>query len=308
MRLYPAQQIAHDQKYDEAYGQRDAQGQRVGRPFGLATVFQQEVQAAEQGGQNREQGENDHDFHAAIIKMRRGRVFRPQMLAWALLLCGLLLFGTLGRWQVQRGQAKAEIISQRAAALQQPARTLGAGLAPGAADEGAHLRVPGGCLVDRQLLLDNQIADGRVGYRVWTPLDRGADQPLVLVDRGWVAGSPHRERLPELDERNMPPAAVGIWRSLPQPGLRLDSPACDSREWPRRVNYPDQIELECILGRPLAPGLLLLDSDVGGGFRRAWTELGIPPERHYGYALQWFALAAAALGLFLTLNWKPRDD
>ena len=49
-------------------------------------------------------------------------------------------------------------------------------------------------------------------------------------------------------------------------------------------------------------GLLLLDENAAGGFPRDWHSLGLPPSRHYGYAVQWFALAAALTVIFIGMN------
>ena len=51
-------------------------------------------------------------------------------------------------------------------------------------------------------------------------------------------------------------------------------------------------------------GMLQLDADADHGFIREWSDLGIPPSRHYGYAVQWGALALTALILYLLLNLK----
>ena len=39
-------------------------------------------------------------------------------------------------------------------------------------------------------------------------------------------------------------------------------------------------------------------------FLREWTPQILPPERHQGYALQWFTFALAALVIFLVLHWR----
>ncbi|MCD6062003.1 MAG: hypothetical protein K0S16_2314, partial [Moraxellaceae bacterium] len=41
------------------------------------------------------------------------------------------------------------------------------------------------------------------------------------------------------------------------------------------------------------------------GFVRDWSpsaRLGIPPEKHYAYAFQWFSLAAAVLVVLIAVN------
>jgi surfeit locus 1 family protein len=56
----------------------------------------------------------------------------------------------------------------------------------------------------------------------------------------------------------------------------------------------------------LAP-VLLMDADSGPGYLRDWHPPGLPPERHYAYAVQWWAFALLALGLLVGLNLKRRD-
>ena len=93
-------------------------------------------------------------------------------------------------------------------------------------------------------------------------------------------------------------------RALPQPGLRLEGTVnCpEPKAFPALVLYPTGEDLECLLARPVIGGLLLLDPDAPGGFVREWTDFGFPPTRHYGYAAQWFALALAAVAIFVGVN------
>src|SRR5690606_22816052 len=48
------------------------------------------------------------------------------------------------------------------------------------------LSASGRYLADRQFLIDNMILDGRVGYFVITPFQFSRDEPLLLVNRGWL--------------------------------------------------------------------------------------------------------------------------
>lgn len=232
--------------------------------------------------------------------------FDPPPWAWVVALPALGLLLWLGTWQVQRGQAKENMLAERAAARQAEPRALPAGNPASA--YGDTVRVRGRYLVERQLLLDNQVRQGRVGYRVWTPL-RLDDGRLVLVDRGWV---PMRRDRSDPARPAAPDGAVtvhGIWRPLPEPGLRLAAPdACAQSGWPRVLNYPNHAQVACQFPQAtVVNGLLLLAEDAAGGFPRDWDDAGLPPMRHYGYAVQWYALALALLALFVILN-TERDD
>jgi cytochrome oxidase assembly protein ShyY1 len=63
-------------------------------------------------------------------------------------------------------------------------------------------------------------------------------------------------------------------------------------------------ELAAALGRDLAPRQVLLDSGVPDGYVREWTVPGTTPDRHLGYAVQWFALAALAGAIWLVLGFR----
>jgi len=234
----------------------------------------------------------------------RGLRFRPPFWAWLLAAWALFLFGTLGMWQLHRGEFKAQWRAQIAA--QPPAPVPLAASLPAPPEPALeHAVAEGRYESGRTLLQDGQSHDGRPGYHVWTPL-RLATGGLAIVDRGWI---PLATQAAPLADVTTPPGAVrvrGYWRTLPKPGLRVGADkACEpAREFPAFVLYPTAADLRCALGEPVLDGLLLLDPAESGGFVRAWADAGLPPERHYAYAAQWFALGATAAILFVVLNLK----
>jgi surfeit locus 1 family protein len=60
-------------------------------------------------------------------------------------------------------------------------------------------------------------------------------------------------------------------------------------------------ELHRALERRLFPRILLLDADQADGFVRDWKPSTFPPERHFGYAVTWFSLAATVAIVALVL-------
>ncbi len=92
---------------------------------------------------------------------------------------------------------------------------------------------------------------------------------------------------------------------LPVAGLAAGrQPPANEGPWPRLTSFPQHAELEASLGTSLLPPVLLLDPDSGAGYLREWRPPGLAPERHFGYAMQWWMFAAAALVLFVVLNRK----
>lgn len=232
--------------------------------------------------------------------------FRPPFWAWLLTLAGIVAMGQLGLWQLHRGQAKQALQQAFLDADAATAQPLGAD-EPAAAEAVRKRVVDGEYLADRQLLLDNQTLERRPGYHAWTPLRRD-DGTLVLVDRGWLPADPDRRRLPALPAPAGRQRVTGFWRPLPRPGLQRPPEPCRADDFPRVVQYPRAEDLACHYpGARVAAGLLLLAPQDPGGFERRWQfALEVPPEKHYGYALQWFAFALTALILFIKLNLKRR--
>lgn len=236
--------------------------------------------------------------------------FRPPW--WAILgtVIGCVITIRLGLWQWHRGLAREALDAQYLSAE----ATAPIGLevdspVPEGADATlatARGRYDGA----RQLLLDNQVSDRTPGYHVLTPI-RLASGGIALINRGWVAQNPDRRVFPSLPVPDGDVEISGLWRSLPQPALRLEIDNCAVADapWPRIVGYPTAADLRCLYGPDTASGMLLLDPQMPDGFLRDWTQADrrFPPQRHYGYAAQWFAFAATLLAIFLKLNLKRRS-
>jgi cytochrome oxidase assembly protein ShyY1 len=228
-------------------------------------------------------------------------MIRAPLWAWILTAAAVALFVSLGMWQVRRGLAKEGLQANLADRSAQPV-ILSAALGPPQGLQLHRAQATGRYLADRQLLQDGQSHQHRPGYHVWTPLLL-PDESAVMVDRGWVPAD--RSGF----DGTAPEGVItvtGFWRALPEPGIRLaQTRNCTAAtQFPAIVLYPTPAEVECLMQRPVVGGLLLLDPEVPGGFVREWTDFGFPPQRHYGYAFQWFALALAAIGVFVAVNRK----
>lgn len=232
--------------------------------------------------------------------LRPVRRFRPPL--WAAALTAVLFAGmvALGIWQLDRAEEKQRMLSDFAAAEEMPAEALAAP-APAAGPTPRRVRVTGRYDDDTQLLLDNQLREGRAGLRVWTPLQRSGGG-VILVDRGWIP-DPGRGTLPDVTVADGARGLTGIWRPLPEAGIAVDNALCDDTGL-QRAQYPSHAQLACRFDAPLARGLLLLDAGENDGFSRQWQPQHLEPRVHWGYALQWFAFAAALLVIFFVVNRK----
>lgn len=232
------------------------------------------------------------------------RGFRPPLWAWVITPLAMALMIALGLWQLDRAAQKQQMKAEFASASQVAPEAL-AVPAPAATPAPAHVRVQGRFLPEKQFLLDSQIREGEAGVRVWTALQR-AGGDIILVDRGWVA-DPGRGAVPPISVQADLRTLDGLWRPLPQAGMTVANRLCgpEVASTPR-VQYPTHAQLTCVFEDRLADGLLLLNADEPDGFRRDWAPDHLKPEVHWGYAVQWFAFALAALVIFVVVNWKKR--
>ncbi len=232
----------------------------------------------------------------------------PVWAGWALALLVIAVFCSLGGWQLDRAR-------QKQALLQTTARVLGERRAQPlhtaedvsqrrayawTAGEGRFVHAPA-------VLLDNQNRQGRPGVRVYRMFQpEGSQQPL-LIELGWLPLPGDRTlpaiALPEGVQRVRgllaPPPSGGLARALAsrQPDGNVLATALDAPALPTLLGV-----------RALPPRVLKLDPALPLGYARDLDILPntLSPERHLGYAVQWFGLALAVLATALVVTWRTR--
>lgn len=211
-----------------------------------------------------------------------------------------LLFIALGSWQLQRRAEKQTILSLADARSQEVLLQL-----PDARafDEyrytGIQLVVQ--YLPERQFLLDNQVRGGRAGFNVLTPAQLANDERLVLVDRGWMPMPADRQPTANFRIDALTQEIAGYLYTPFGEGMRLGPVDNNRLDWPRLIQYLDFEQLSQRLDTPLTPVVIRLAEDQDDGFRREWPVVGVSPDRHLAYAVQWYGLAVAGGVIFLLL-------
>ena len=157
----------------------------------------------------------------------------------------------------------------------------------------------------RQFLLENIIINGRLGYYVLTPLVLGDDEPVLMVNRGWLerSGQPLDAAAIAVTESRI--TMRGRVGSLPRAGYRMGEAITPGSDWPLYAVYPTLEELSAALGSDVQPFVLLLDPQEQHGFFRHWVPEEMGPGRHFAYSLQWFAMGLV-LAALLVWNYRKR--
>ncbi|HEX4481417.1 MAG TPA: SURF1 family protein [Rudaea sp.] len=233
---------------------------------------------------------------------------RPSLFACVLTLVGVVIFCTLGIWQLQRKAEKEKFLTAFAEAPKSAPVELST--VKDIADDTRypHVHAVGHFIADRGYLFDEQFHAGEPGVRVIAVFDTGGDRPL-LVDRGWIAWNHAPGTQPSVPPLASQTDITGIYAPYPGGGIRVGgNPLPSQTTWPKLTLHLDPAEISADLGKRVLPRILLSDPDASSGFVREWTPNVMPPERHAAYAFQWFALAVAAFAILIARHWRKVDN
>lgn len=224
-----------------------------------------------------------------------------------LLLLPLLL--SLGFWQMSRAVDKQAMVEKRAAGELAAPLDLSRLSALNESDRYRLATVRGRYSDAQQWLLDNRVFRGQAGYHVFTPfIVDGGTAPRLLVNRGWVSVGETREFLPLLP---VPTGTVELQGRLDSPasvGIVMGEPPVASVEDRVRLQSLDIAALRAARSLPLLEYALVVDEGQPGGLQYDWSPVPqMGPEKHLGYAVQWFGLAVALTIIYIGVNTR-RDS
>ena len=213
------------------------------------------------------------------------------------------IFTGLGLWQLARAEQKKLLLNAFAEGTKQvPTLTL--------ATTHSDLRfyraqLTGQFFEPYTFLLDNKTFHGQIGYEIYSLFKADGLDTLILIDRGFIPLGLRRDVLPIIRTPqhtvtltgmlNLPPSYVALGDM--RESLRIN--------WPLRLEFINTTAIAALIHQPIFPYVLTLKSGDPAAYAIEWKPVIMGPERHRGYALQWFALALTLLILFVALN---RED
>lgn len=228
------------------------------------------------------------------------------LFGWGLACLAIVAFTSLGSWQYARQHQKQAMLDESAQVLaRRDAQPLAAAASPAAAEGYAWAAGNGTWAHAPAVLLDNQQRNGRVGVRVYRLFNPAAGEPL-LVELGWLP-IPADRSIPAIDAPP-PPPLEGLL--LPPPSAGLAPAAIQEQDDGSLLLMA--LDMEAVATaleiERIAPRVLRLDPDTPGGYARDLDILPntLPPERHLGYAVQWYGLALTVLVTALILTFRRR--
>ncbi|NIF28094.1 SURF1 family protein [Pantoea sp. Tr-811] len=232
------------------------------------------------------------------------RPFRPGWIPTLLVLALLPGLIALGCWQLGRADEKRALLTTYAEREVEP--PVATSQLPQTQDPAyRRVRLFGRFDAEHSILLDNSMRDGQAGVELLQPFHDQASGLWLLVNRGW---------LPWPDRR------VPVTFTTPDQALALDAtvyvapgktfqlhPDPVGGQWPHLLTAVDPATLWQQLDREGFAHELRLEPGAAS-YRLGWPIVALGPEKHLGYAVQWFALATALVLLYLYFGWHHKKE
>lgn len=232
----------------------------------------------------------------------RGRGFPVGLtIATAIALAILLALGT---WQLQRLRWKEDLLAKIAALQAAPAKPAGPvlhGVDQGADADFTRVKVICPGLAKAPFVELYSVREGDAGSRLISACRLDGERS-ILVDRGFVLDTVSAR--PPVDAADVTPIEiVGVLRK-PEAGNSFTPPNTPQRWYTR-----DVAAMAAALKAPRPAPLFLMAETATNPEWKALVPAPIPAvisNRHLEYALTWYGLAAALLGVYAAMLFKRR--
>ena len=235
--------------------------------------------------------------------MSSRRRFRQGLVPSIVAVLGIAVTVAAGVWQISRADEKERRQAQLEALRREPPVTVPAS----ALAEGdllyRRVRVVGYFAPEHTVYLDNRLRRGVPGFEIVTPFRIGDSERFVAVNRGWIAGNPRRDTLPEVRTPAGPLTVEGTVVPA-QRVYQFEHAGPEGKVW---LSFSvDRMRKES--GLDLQPLLVQQESAQDDGLERVWERPDSGRDKHLAYAFQWFALAFVMLVSYVLLGFRHQPS
>lgn len=231
------------------------------------------------------------------------------------LLCVVIMFG-LGIWQLERKAEKDIRLAQiNERQSNRPYKLFELLLEQTISNKDADIQdfpvsFSGTAQMDSLFFIDNKIVSGKTGYQLVVPVMTIAGD-IVLTNFGWLRGNVRRGQLPSLTSQvtalfsNQSQQFTGVV-SYPSINTMVSETNIAFGEFPALLQQIDIRQIKqhltatgFLTSGKLFPFVVNLSPQPNSEFVRNWQPVVMSPDKHLGYAVQWFGLGIAALTIYL---------
>lgn len=219
----------------------------------------------------------------------------------------IAVFCSLGIWQWHRYHDKQRLLKtyeERLHQLPKPFEFLSGNMR----DFQFQLVVVQGEWMNTFSIFIQHLYKGQEGFEVITPLRVIDSQKWLLIDRGWIPKAKDKS-LSSLTAVSGKLSLLGYIKLVDKHPFMLGKNIMDADVKPWVMQNIDINELRDLTKHDFYPFILRLDPAESDGFVRDWVISITPPERHFMYAIQWFALAIVVLvGAWVFVFYRERSN
>jgi surfeit locus 1 family protein len=226
---------------------------------------------------------------------RRSRLW-PALAA----LVGIAITASLGNWQLNRAAEKRALKARADAFAAQPPIHVSAVEIPAAGIEQRRVEARGVFDPRYAVYIDNRLHRGAPGYHVIMPLELAGGTRHVLVNRGWIARPLDRREVPAVRTPSGEVTIEGIALLPSTRVLELSEQTTEGRIWQNLTldRYREAMPIA------IQPFVIRQDNALDDGLTREWPPPDFGIDKHYGYAFQWFGLAATIVIFYAVTQFR----
>ncbi|MFA0086622.1 SURF1 family protein [Vibrio sp. 10N.261.51.F12] len=241
---------------------------------------------------------------------------------WAALILTVVVFSVLvklGLWQWDRGLEKQNIERMLEEREQQQVVELSSLVIPNASqqNEADYLRWLGMPIVAKLrpqpilFFLDNQTVDGKVGYLVYQLMHSELGRS-VLFEIGFTPVIGGREVLPAVNPVTQPMSVTGrLYQKQRNPlGNKLYLEAFEPSHidglgtvQTYRVQHLNLTAIYDVVEQPVL-SWVIQPTDGSTDYVHPWKPISMNANKHFGYSLQWFSMAAVFASIMIFVAFK----
>jgi cytochrome oxidase assembly protein ShyY1 len=231
--------------------------------------------------------------------------FRFRTVPFVATLILVLLGIVLGNWQTRRAAEKTALQARLDQGMAAAPLVLDGGAVDPARLAFHRVIVTGEFVPNWPVFLDNRPQEGRSGFILLMPFKIADSGKYVLVARGWLPrNTAEHDRLPPyttppgritLEGRVVDHLARAMQLGTPAP---LKPNAIVQNTEPGELARASGLDLLPVVVEQTGPSL------PGEGLLRNWPAPSLDIDRHKGYAVQWYALAAMAFLFFVITGFR----
>jgi surfeit locus 1 family protein len=216
---------------------------------------------------------------------------------------GIAVTVSAGVWQLSRADEKARRQAQLEALRREPPVTVATSALTESDLLYRRVRAVGSFAPEHTVYLDNRLRRGVPGFEIVTPFRIGDSERFVAVNRGWIAGNPRRDTLPEVKTPAGPLTVEGTVVPA-QRVYQFEHAGPEGKVW---LSFSvDRMRKES--GLDLQPLLVQQESAQDDGLERVWERPDSGRDKHLAYAFQWFALAFVILVSYVLLGFRHQPS